>query len=294
MTIARTRVSCSPTPTVYQDTVNGNDAWDGTCDYAHRSGSAGPVQTFQRAFDYASANFDLSPPFTWVECGNVGYRAAVTIQMAPCSSANAETYGFTTPVFLDGAGSCGPILLRGDPTSRESMLNYNVYAKNTLQGFTSQRGGMLLCDGFTIRGDGNCTLINGLEGGAITMKNVIMGQGSTGSLGGYGAAGGSVVTLTGCLRLIGSGFIAVATAIESGRLILAPGCSIVADNNMNFGIMVSLMHAECWTQGSPPTFSGFGGSTGQKYVAYYGAFLGFDHTLIPGSAGASDSTSIVL
>ncbi len=289
MCIPRARVDSA---TVYVDVVNGSDSNDGTAP-APAVGTVGPLKTLQRALDYAAGNFDCAAPFSWTEIGNVGYRSGVTVQMAPAPA--ATPYLMPQPAFLDGLSTAGPITLRGDPTSRTSILSYNLYANNSLQGLTAQNGGALICEGFTIRGDANCTLINPLEGGKVAVSNVFLGQGSSGPVGAMGAAGGSQLDLIGPITLIGAGFSAVLAAIEDGRISIAPDCPISLDNVMNFGLMVDLYHASIWTQGSPPIWSGsIAGSTGQSYVAVAQSFLGFDHTLIPGSAGYSDATSTVL
>lgn len=248
----------------------------------------------QLAMDQASNGYDIEGPFSWWEQGNVGYRSngVTVIQMAPAPS-NAP-YLLPQPVFLDGPGSSGPIVLRGDPAN---PLAYNVYANNSLQGITAQHGAHLILEGFTIRGDANCTLVNGLRGGYISTRNVWYGPALNGGLNApIGAAGGSQVDLIGPNVLIGAGFLAVLSCIENGRIILAPGHSISLHNNMNFGIMVNMVYGSCWTQGTPPVFNGAGlaGSTGVKYAAHYNSFIGFDKNLIPGAPGTSDATSTVM
>ncbi len=286
MCIPRARVDSA---TVYVDWLNGSDNNDGTAP-APAVGTVGPLKTLQRALDYAAGNFDLAPPFTWTESGNVGYRPGVVVQMAKAPS--GTPYLLPAPAFLDGLGASGPVTLQGDPAN---PLDYNVYANNSLQGLTAQNGGKLILNGFTLRGDANCTLVNPLEGGTLVIANVWLGPGNTGLTGAVGAAGKSRVEIIGNITLIGSGFSSVFTAIESGMFSFAPGASVTLDNVMNFGIMFNLAHAEAWTQGAPITWNGAGlvGSTGQNWNLNWGAFLGFSAG-IPGSGGYCDATSVVL
>lgn len=282
---SRVRVASA---TVYVDAVNGNDSNDGAT-------ASTALKTLQRALDYAHGNFDVVPPWTWADIGNVGYRSNVTVQMAPAPSANP--YRLPQPAFIDGASPAGPITLRGDPAN---PLAYNLYAENSLQGLTAQNGAHLICDGFTIRGNAYCTLINSLKLGSIAVKNVWFGPSEHGGVNApLGAAGGSQLDIIGPITLIGAGFFSILTAIEDSRIVIAPNCPIRLDNVMDFGIMVNMGKASIWTQGSPPIWNGPGlaGSTGKKLAAFWGAFIGFDHTLIPGSfdpATDRDSLSTVL
>jgi len=285
---ARARVSSA---TIYVDAVAGSDANDGTT-------PATALKTIQRAFDYASGNFDICPPFTWTPGPGtyIGERAPIVIQMAPAPA--ATPYVLPQPAYLDGYGLTAPVLLRGDPAN---PTDYFIRSNSTFQGLTAQNGARLICDGFAIVGVNDCTLINGLTEGSIRIRNVWFGQVAAQALGHgacpLGAAGGSQVEIDGPITMWGAGnFAATLSAIEDGRLILAPGHSINFQNAMDFGVMFGLMHASCWTMGSPPVFGGPGlaGCTGQKYSASCQAFLGFNHTLIPGTGGFSDATSTVL
>lgn len=272
--------------TIYVNAAAGSDSADGLT-------PATAVQSIQCALDHAAADFDIAPPFAWGGAGNVGYRPAVTVQLAPAPA--SAPYLLPAPAYLDGLGCSGPILLRGDPSSRASILSYNIHAANSLQGLTAQNGGVLIVDGFTIRGDPDCTTINALEGGKIGVRNVFIGGiDPVRHPSAIGAAGGSHVDLLATVTLIGAGFGAVFCAIEDSMLSWAPGAVVAIDNAMNFGLMVDLQKGAFWTQGSPPSFTGaIASSTGQSYVASDQSYLGFDHTLIPGSPGLCDATSII-
>lgn len=288
----RTRTTSA---TVYYDAVNGNDSWDGTA--ATHSGTVGPVQTLQRAFDYAARNFDIDDTGTWSEKSNVGvYSNGVVIQMAAVSEANAER--LTKPVFLDGAGISGLITLRGDKANASA---YNIYAANSLQGITTQHGANLKCEGFRMRGDANCTLINALRGGYISTEAIELGRGA-GAVGAVGAAGGGQVNLYGTTTLLGAGspttildFVAVLCAIQNGRIIFGKDAVINMAAAMNFGYMVDLNYGSCWQEETTPSFTGHTtDSLGTKYIVAWNSFVGFNHTVIPGSAGSCDGTSTVL
>lgn len=270
--------------TVYVDAIAGSDANDGTS-------PALALQTLQKAFNVATSNFDVNlSSATWTEQGNVGYSSGgITIQMAPAPA--ATPYTLSQPVFCRASPS-GVITLRGDPANG---LAYNIYSANSLQGITAQEGGVVVCDGFTIRGAPNCTSLNTLRGGYMSIKNVWFGGVAEGRCAPIGAAGGSQVDIIGPIYLIGSGFVAVFTTLEGGRIMLCHGHEIHIHNAMDFGVMCNVSAGDMWTQGTPPYFTGHKtDSIGAKYNCYWSGRLMFDHNLIPGTGGASDATSTVL
>lgn len=277
----RARVSSA---TVYVDAVAGSDVNDGTT-------PATALLTIQRALDYASGNFDLAPPYSWaspIEVDAVAYRAGITIQMAPNPS--TSPFLLPDPAMLDGLGCSGPITLLGDPAS---PMSYCIRATNSLQGLAPQNGATLICRGFRIWGDADCTLINPISGGRAVIDTVVLGGGGKG--GAVGAAGGSKVYLIGGgMSLVGgSGFVSIFEAIEQSQINL--GAPININNTMNFGVMCVASHSEITAQNIMPSWGGAGlaTSTGSKYTAVRAAYIGFDHTLIPGSAGYCDATSTV-
>lgn len=283
----RLRVA-SATIHVNADPLIGNDNNDGI---------TAPLHTIQRALDYASANFDLEPPFNWTPCPGSyeGDRPGIVIQMAPAPS--EAPYILPQPAYLDGNGTCAPITLRGDP---QNPLDYFIRADSTFQGLTSQNGARLRCEGFAIHGAGNCTLINPLSKGIVEVSEVWFGPNTSGSTptAPMGAAAGSQLELRGAVHLWGSGFVSVFTAIEEGRIILGPNAAVDVANPMDFGQMFGLRHASVWLQGSSMSFIGAGlaGSTGSKFSATDCSFLGIHNatSAIPGTGWTQDSTSTVL
>lgn len=308
------RIRCN-SATVYYDYVNGNDAWDGSVDYASRSGNAGPLKTMQKALNVAAYGFDIdSTGAAWTWNGNIGYRdSRVTIQMAQVSQANQEAC--TNPLFLDGAGISGPITVRGDPAN---ISAYNIRGANPLQGFTAQRGASLKLEGFTIRVDQYCTMVNALHGGALAVKDIAFGRASSGLSdipgGCIGAAMGGQVDVIGMVRLLGSGnpyalsdFTCVFAAIQTGRIHFAPGNSIDIPSASNFGYMFLAEKGSFWVENKPawggnpyvsavPVWTGAGvsGSLGTRYTLQKQSFLGVSASIIPGSAGQVLDSSLVI
>jgi hypothetical protein len=270
---ARQRVN---TATVFVD-VAGNDANDGMS-------AATPLKTLQRAFDYAAGNFDLEPPFSWTTAYYIGERPGVVIQMAPATAANP--YILPIQTFLDGQGISGPITLRGD---REHPTNYFIRADASgLQGITAQAGARLYLEGFAIFGAQNTTLINTLSGGQIAIRDVWFGPTTGGApTSAMGAAGGGQLEVIGTVHFWGGGFGAIMTAIEEGRIILAPNAAFDFTNAMNFGQIIGLQHASLWTQGTPPTFFGAGlpGCSGLKFSVTQNSMMSIFDALnvVPGT-----------
>lgn len=298
----RNRVLASSNPKVYIDAINGLPGNDGSCPYSPGLPSGvGPLGAgdLQTAFDYASKNFDLSPPLTWAtNYGSTafGTRSGVTVVMAP--NAGGPTYDLDNPAFLDGFGASGPILLLGDPANPQ---NYIIKAKNQYQGLTSQDGALLTCSGFKIYADstlgGGCTLINGLRSGNITLGNIVFGGGAAAG-GAVGAAGGSHVSVVGNIELVGSaGYVgAVFEAIEKSLITFANGIAVTIANSMPLGAVINLSGSECETEGSYPAWIGAGvsGSTGWKVRSYYGSKCGISAaSIMPGSGVDCDATSYV-
>lgn len=275
--ISRSRVQSA---TVYVDANAGNDSNDGTT-------AATAVKTIQRAFDMACGNFDIAPPYGWSPLlGTMPYRNGVTIQMAEAPA--SSPYQLPTPAFL---GFCPhPVYLVGNQSSPSA---YNLYASNGLQGLTSQDGAKLICLGFTIQGDVNCTLLNALEGGKIAAGNVRVGQGNNGPCCAFGAAGGSHFNQVGPLSLFGSTWDTVFEAVEGSQLSIGAS-PITLEEAMNFGVMVVLSASECTAGADTPEWVVPSGSSGQSYVVARSSFLGFPHALIPGTTGYCDSTSTII
>lgn len=272
-------------------------------------------RTVQKAFNVAHSCFDIDASgASWAWAGNTGQRAGsgVTIQMAQTSEANAER--LTQPAFLDGIGCSGPITLKGDSSNGgANMCLYNLYAANPLQGLAPQHGGFLIVDGISMKGDANCTLLNTLRGGFITVKGFRAGRGA-GAICPLGSARGGDLELAGQLRLIGSGdpnaitdFGEVFAAIQNGRIHFVPGCSIYMENAQNYGYMFDGEHGSFWVENGwngnqivsgAPTWGGPGrpASIGSKNALGHHAFLGVSTSIIPGFGppySQCDATSIV-
>lgn len=265
-------------------------------------------KTLQKALNVAASGFDIdSTSAAWAWAGNTGQRSncGVTIQMAQISEANAER--LAQPVFLDGTGISGPVTLKGDSSNGgANMALYNLYAANPLQGITTQHGAFLIVDGISMKGDANCTLLNTLRGGFITVNGFRAGRGA-GTVCPIGSARGGDLELAGQLRLIGSGdpyhvcdFVGIYAAIQNGRVHFLPGSSVYLENMANFGYAFIAEEGSFWVENAPPwngqpfisavpVFGGTGlaGSLGAKYDLAEHSFLGISANAIPGTVAAS-------
>lgn len=277
---ARQRVTSA---TVYVH-PGGDDGWAGD--------DQNPFGTLYRAFECVHGEYDIAPPYSWTRFANYGYRAPLRIQLLENDAENPNL--LPDPLFVDGLGCAGPIELYGDPTSHTTALNYCIKATNPLQGIAPQNGAMVICRGFRIWTDANCTALNPVFGGQLAYDTVTFGGG--GKAGAIGSAGGSKVFQIGPARFVGgAGWNAVFAAIEQSQINFSEHAHSF-DSAVDFGVMCSASGSHFTTQGVSPLWDGseLSNCTGTKFAAYRGSFIGFDHNLIPGGAGSQDSTSVVL
>ncbi len=275
----RTRVA-SP-PTVYYGYTGASDSNDGMT-------TATSLSTPQRAADCASSNFDLQALGNWTNFANVWYRPGIIIQIAP--AAQSAPHVVVSPVIFDGLGASGPVYIQCDPAAPSGCwLDF----QNTLYGIASQHNAQVIVNGSTsapigLMGQGNITLLNGLEHGNIAYRYVhFANEPGGGAIGAVGAADQSSVNMIGDIWLDGPTFWSPFEAITLSRMTLNGTVHINNPISIVGGLYtlgaLSTITFEAGTLSY--TGAGMSGSTGMCYDLSRGPVMDFPMTWCPPSGG---------